>query len=540
MVPANSAAHSAARVRGLISSLTLPPRNVSPDRSAGRGRPERRSGTGPAQHAPFDIVERCDAGHAPAGQCPIGADSARSGVQSGADGPAEGLRVTPLPVLSRTRRQDDRRCRLLVLVVAAAMPGSLPPWQAWLALPVVVLAGRKQLELPTASSQSLVVGLDSALLVLLGLTLPPQPGAARLGRLARGRRGEHGRAAWTPGCSTPASACCPAPSPSRSSSVVPGRGARRALGLGGDRAAAAAPTSSSTSSGAPCRWRSPSGSRCARRSRRPVCCSPSRASSGVDSLGFLAAVVLEARPWALVLLAVPFLSLLLSTLRLVVPAARASRAARCCRRRRSRCSRRRPPRRSSDCCCATRPTWSRVPAASWAGEGDGPACRSSSTASAGTCCSTAASPASELSERRPRGAARAARRRGAGARAAPAARGAATLGAGGPADRPRQPHGAARGARPPPCRRSRGWRSCTATWTASSASTTPAGTPSATSCWSPSPTGCAPRCARATCRCAWAATSSPCCCATCRRTHVLQEAVAVAERLRARWPCRTS
>lgn len=37
---------------------------------------------------------------------------------------------------------------------------------------VLVLAGRRPLVLPTAYSQSLVIGLDSALLVLLALTLP--------------------------------------------------------------------------------------------------------------------------------------------------------------------------------------------------------------------------------------------------------------------------------------------------------------------------------------------------------------------------------
>ena len=61
--------------------------------------------------------------------------------------------MTPLPVLSRTIDRVTGAAALVVLVVAAVLPGALPPWQAWLVLPVVVLAGRKQLELPTASTQ---------------------------------------------------------------------------------------------------------------------------------------------------------------------------------------------------------------------------------------------------------------------------------------------------------------------------------------------------------------------------------------------------
>jgi diguanylate cyclase (GGDEF)-like protein len=80
--------------------------------------------------------------------------------------------VTALPPLSRAVDRATGLAGVLVLVATLVVPGSLPPWPAWLALPAVVLAGRRPLVLPTVYSESLVIGLDSALLVLLGLTVP--------------------------------------------------------------------------------------------------------------------------------------------------------------------------------------------------------------------------------------------------------------------------------------------------------------------------------------------------------------------------------
>jgi len=84
----------------------------------------------------------------------------------------DAVHVTTVPPLSRLLDRATGVAGLLVLGAAAALPGSLPPLFAWLALPVVVVAGRRPLQMPTTSNQSLVVGLDSVLLVLLGLTLP--------------------------------------------------------------------------------------------------------------------------------------------------------------------------------------------------------------------------------------------------------------------------------------------------------------------------------------------------------------------------------
>ena len=69
----------------------------------------------------------------------------------------------------------DRTTGLAALVAVAAvvaLPGWVPPWQGWLVLPLVALAGRYPLSLPTSSAESIVIGLDSSLLVLLGLSLP--------------------------------------------------------------------------------------------------------------------------------------------------------------------------------------------------------------------------------------------------------------------------------------------------------------------------------------------------------------------------------
>ncbi len=50
-------------------------------------------------------------------------------------------------------------------MLLSALTGLDAPPVAWSALPVIVLAGRWPLALPTASSESLVIGLDSVLLV---------------------------------------------------------------------------------------------------------------------------------------------------------------------------------------------------------------------------------------------------------------------------------------------------------------------------------------------------------------------------------------
>lgn len=60
----------------------------------------------------------------------------------------------------------------VVLLTALITLVAPPPWLAWLALPLVVVASRAPLVLPAGSREDLVIGLDSSLLVLLGLTLP--------------------------------------------------------------------------------------------------------------------------------------------------------------------------------------------------------------------------------------------------------------------------------------------------------------------------------------------------------------------------------
>ena len=219
--------------------------------------------------------------------------------------------MTPLPVLSRTLDRLTGAAALVVLVVAAALPGSLPPAQAWLALPVVVLAGRKQLELPTVSSQSLVVGLDSALLVLLGLTLPPQQALLVWGVSLVVGEGTTSRRLDTRvfniGVCVLAGALALAVV-----GLVPDDSRTSALGLGATVLAGAvyfvvdyvwSAVSVAVGERLPLRETlQPQGLLLA------FAC-----FLGVDSLGFLAAVVLEAKPWAVGLLALPFVSLLLST-----------------------------------------------------------------------------------------------------------------------------------------------------------------------------------------------------------------------------------
>ena len=263
------------------------------------------------QQPPVGIVERCGPGHSeeagpPGRTTPLG----RSGVQVGpvrADAPC----VTALPVLSRTVDRATGAVALVVLVVAACLPDALPPWQAWLVLPAVVLAGRKQLELPTASSQSLVVGLDSALLVLLGLALPPRQALLVWGVSLIVGEGTTRRSLDTRLFN--AGVC-----------VVSGALALAVLGLvpQDERTSllglVATVFAAATYFCVDYVWSAVSVAAGERLPLRETLQSHGLPLAfacflGVDSLGFLAAVVLEARPWAVGLLAVPFVSLLLST-----------------------------------------------------------------------------------------------------------------------------------------------------------------------------------------------------------------------------------
>jgi diguanylate cyclase (GGDEF)-like protein len=80
--------------------------------------------------------------------------------------------VERAPALSRLIDRGTAALSAVVLLGALVTSGASPPWPAWLALPLVVVASRAPLALPAGSREDLVIGLDSSLLVLLGLTLP--------------------------------------------------------------------------------------------------------------------------------------------------------------------------------------------------------------------------------------------------------------------------------------------------------------------------------------------------------------------------------
>ena len=258
---------------------------------------------------------------------------------------------------------------LLVLAVVAALPGSVPPWQAWLVLPAVVLAGRKPLELPTATSQSLVVGLDSALLVLLGLTLPLRQALVVWGVCLVVGEGSTRRSLDTRLFNGGVCILSGAVALAVLSAVPPGA-ATSLVGLAATVLAAAAYLTVDLL------WSAVS---VAVAERLPlgktleVTGLPLALACflGVDSLGFLGAVVLEARPWALVLLGVPFLSLLLSTSawssrRRVEQGSAVLSAAAVALQQAS------TTEQVERLLLHHAPGLVRAPAASWAGEGDGP------------------------------------------------------------------------------------------------------------------------------------------------------------------------
>jgi len=80
--------------------------------------------------------------------------------------------VKRVPALSRLIDRGTAGLSAVLLLGALVTLEAPPPWLAWLALPLVVVASRAPLVLPAGSRDNLVVGLDSSLLVLLGLSLP--------------------------------------------------------------------------------------------------------------------------------------------------------------------------------------------------------------------------------------------------------------------------------------------------------------------------------------------------------------------------------
>ena len=200
---------------------------------------------------------------------------------------------------------------VLLLVGVLLLPRSVPPAVAWAALPAVVLAGRRPLVLPTAASGSLVVGLDSAGLVLLGLTLPLRQAlvvwacSILVGELTT-RRTLDTRLFNAGVC------------------VLAGLLALGVLWLV-PAAQRTGPVGLAATVGAGAAyflfdhvW---SGLSVAIAARSPLAATlrpdglllTVACFLGVDSLGFLGAVLLGAEPWTVVLLAVPFVALLLST-----------------------------------------------------------------------------------------------------------------------------------------------------------------------------------------------------------------------------------
>ena len=81
--------------------------------------------------------------------------------------------MTALPPASRALDRATGAVGAVVLLVVLLTPGWTAVSWSWLALPLIIAAGRRPLTLPTqTSSESLVIGLDSSLLILLGLTVP--------------------------------------------------------------------------------------------------------------------------------------------------------------------------------------------------------------------------------------------------------------------------------------------------------------------------------------------------------------------------------
>jgi len=74
-------------------------------------------------------------------------------------------------VLSRVLDRATAGLATVLVLTAVLASSSPPPWVAWAALPLVLAASRAPLLLPAGSAGALVIGLDSSLLVLLGLTL---------------------------------------------------------------------------------------------------------------------------------------------------------------------------------------------------------------------------------------------------------------------------------------------------------------------------------------------------------------------------------
>lgn len=79
-----------------------------------------------------------------------------------------------MPLVSRVLDRATAGIAAALVLTAVVASSSPPPWAAWAALPVVLAASRAPLVLPAGSTGALVIGLDSSMLVLLGLSLPWQ------------------------------------------------------------------------------------------------------------------------------------------------------------------------------------------------------------------------------------------------------------------------------------------------------------------------------------------------------------------------------
>ena len=217
-----------------------------------------------------------------------------------------------MSTVSAASRALDRATGVTgLLVLAGALTGLGAPAMAWSALPAIVLAGRWPLVLPTGSSESLIIGLDSVLLIVLGLTLPPDQAlliwsvSIALGELTT-RRSLDTRLFNSGVCILSGVAALAV------LTAVPAAQRLSPLGLAGTVLAAAAYFLFDYT------WSAVSVAVAARTSLWQILRAPGLVLAlacfvAVDSLGFLAAVVLDARPWAVVLLALPFVSLLVAT-----------------------------------------------------------------------------------------------------------------------------------------------------------------------------------------------------------------------------------
>lgn len=226
-------------------------------------------------------------------------------------GRPDGVGVSRPPRRSTALDRGTCLVGLLVLVVTLALPDPVAPWSAWLAVPAVVAAGRRPLVLPTARSHSLVIGLDSTLLVLLGLTLPTRQAlvvwavAVLVGELTT-RRGLQTRL-FNAGVCTLSGLVALA-----LLAVLPAAQRMHPLGLVVTVLASAAYFVVDYL------WSGVSVAVAQRSTLRQTLRTAGLPLAlacflGVNSLGFLAAVLLTVRPWTVGLLALPFASLQLSS-----------------------------------------------------------------------------------------------------------------------------------------------------------------------------------------------------------------------------------